>query len=137
MKPKKSSHIDTMNNLFSIAQEACMVGKSTSDFETDFVALLEFISLHPKCKPAAESRFISGIRDGILCWELIAFCMHSLRWPAVEEELRSSITEINDLRRRASLSCILDAMNDAWPDAALYQYYQHEGSAHEKETIVR
>jgi hypothetical protein len=114
---------EILEGLFSEAEIACDRGFSTVDFEPAFVRLLEFINEHPQCKVVAERRFLVGMVDASLCWELISFCMHSLKFEAVKEEANRLI----DPRRPRGwgpLSSIVASFDDDWEDADMYDYYR-------------
>jgi hypothetical protein len=113
-----------MHELFDAANRACNAGESASDFESAFVALLSYLEDHPRCMPSAELRFILGIREGTLCWELISFCMHKLRLEAVRAEVVRAIDALGGPRDAAALSHVLEAFEDAWEDAESYAFYR-------------
>ena len=96
----------SLGELFDAAQKACDEGVSTLDFEPAFIRLLEFIEHHPECRASAERRFLDGISSRAICWELVSFCMHSLRMQAVKEEV---------LR-------LLDGSSESTPDGASFAY---------------
>ncbi len=113
-----------LDDLFDAANRAVDAGASTSDFEPAFVRLLAFVRENPECQPAAEARFVGGVRSGALSWELVAFCMNTLRYRAVEDEVRRLLAELPDPRHTAVLLHMLDAFGDAWEDAEMYAYYR-------------
>jgi hypothetical protein len=112
-----------LGELFESAEKACNEGVSTSDFEPAFVRLLEFIERHPECYASAERRFLSGLSNGSMSWELVSFCMHSLRMQAVKDKVRSLLDEGSEPRDMGPLSHILASFKDDWEDAVMYEYY--------------
>lgn len=116
--------------LFAAAEEQYARGSSTSDYEPAFIRLLEFIQSHPACHQAAERRFLDGLTTGSPSWELISFCMHSLRMEAVRREATRLIVPENP-RGWGALSSIVAAFDDDWEDADLWEYFTptHESCA--------
>ena len=112
-----------LERLFARAQRECTAGSSTTDFEPAFVRLLEFIKLHPECHVVAEQRFLEGLTTKPLCWELISFCMHSLRMKAIRSEA-SRLIDPNNPRGWGPLSDIVASFEDEWEDAEMYEYYR-------------
>lgn len=116
--------LQRMHDLFGDASRACEEGQSTADFEPTFVALLNYLEQHPSCHMHAEHRFIEGIREGNLGWELVSFCMHKLRLEAVRNEAVRALNAPQDPRSVVVLSHVLESFEDAWEDADMYPYYR-------------
>lgn len=113
----------SLDVLFQAAERACDAGASTTDFEPEFVRLLEFIKQHPVCHRKAERRFLEALSTPSLSWELVTFCMHSLRMQAVRDEACRLIAENKD-PRRIWLTHVIDSFSDDWEDAEMYEYYR-------------
>lgn len=109
--------------LFDEAETECREGSSTTDFEPAFVRLLTFIRENPACHDAAERRFLDGLSSRPLCYELITFCMHSLRMDAVKRAATRLIDPQNP-RGWGPLSDIVASFEDEWEDADMYEYYR-------------
>lgn len=115
--------------LFAKAAHACDHGASTSDFEPAFSELLDFLERVPASRQYAEKRFLAGLADGSVCWELTSFCMHSLRMQAVKNEVERLITNETDPRWMGPLSHILASFDDEWDDAEMYERYRPSTSS--------
>lgn len=113
-----------MHELFDAANRACNEGESTSDFEPAFVGLLTYLEQHPDCSLDAERRFVEGVLEGTLCWELVSFAMHKLRLEPVRRETARAIGASRDPRDATALSHVLDAFDDAWNGTEMYAYYR-------------
>ena len=117
--------VQELQTLFGRAKSAC--DDDGVDMEQRFIALLEYLKQHPELRQAAEARFIAGL-DGDLCWELISFCMHSLRYDAVREACNQQLHAADDPRDWSFLNSIIDSFGDDWEDRDLYDYYDKEGA---------
>ena len=122
----KEPALARMHELFDAANRACNDGESASDFEEAFVVLLTYLEQHLECRPRAELRFVEGVREGKLCWELITFCMHKLRLDGVRQETIRALAALGDARNAAALSHVLESFEDAWEDADMYAHYEKE-----------
>jgi hypothetical protein len=124
--------------LFDAAQKSCRAGTSTDEWEPELVALLEFIEQHPDCLPHAEKLFIEGLArpNDSLCYEIVSFCMHSLRMPTVKEAASRLISQ-SDPRGWGPLSDIIASFEDSWDDADLYEYYGTQSSRRRKDMLIR
>jgi hypothetical protein len=109
--------------LFDAAQSSCRTGTSTDEWEPGLVLLLEFIQQHPECLAHAEKLFLEGLYDKSLCYEIVSFCMHSLRLVAVKEAALRLI-DPRDPRRWNTLSDIVASFDDTWDVAECYEYYR-------------
>jgi hypothetical protein len=113
---------DDLAALFDQAEAECTRSPFTNDHEAAFVRLLEHIRANPEALPEAEARFVDAIATNSLCYELVAFCMHTLRLPSVAEAARQRLSP-SDPRGWGPLSTILSSFEDDWSDASMYEYY--------------
>ena len=119
-----------LRSLLATAERACDEGDSTSDFEPAFTEVLLFIREHPACRVDAVATMASALhRPDALPWELLAFLMHELRWPEVQEEVTRVIQQSEDWRIKTALSNVVAAFEDGWPDADLYQRWRKPTSS--------
>ncbi|MEU7153114.1 hypothetical protein AB0B79_27220 [Streptomyces sp. NPDC039022] len=93
--------------------------------EPDLERALEILQSAPEQRQELETELISLLdpaREGIV--ELVAFTMHELRWPRIEQEIRRRITEhtgnVSDIRLYEAM---LDAFSDSWRDRDLYERF--------------
>ncbi|MEU3543986.1 hypothetical protein [Streptomyces paromomycinus] len=100
------------------ARESC----GTEALEPDLERALEILRTAPEMREELETELISLIdpaREGIV--ELVAFTMHELRWPRIEQEIRGRLTEnpgnVSNIRLYEAM---LDAFSDSWSDRDLY-----------------
>jgi hypothetical protein len=120
-----SQQNSSLDELFQKAIAKWHMVDTVEEFEPEFTELLDYIIAHPELRPAAEERFLVGLRfEDTVEWpsDLVCFCMFELRWPrikqAVEDMFRSG-----DARYRELYRIVLDAFTDAWPDRHLYSRF--------------
>jgi hypothetical protein len=91
--------------------------------ESAMVTLLGFIKAHPEARPAFVSAFVesvSGTKGAAL--DVIAFCMHELRWPEILEAARTCNRNPNP-RSMNLIARIIEAYDDDWDSRDLYAYF--------------
>lgn len=95
-----------------------------ADVEPAGLAILDLVAAYPELREEFIQLFVNVLSDGP--WEMLAFCMHTLRWP----EVRAIIQQKRD-REIATISArtspvfdhVLDAFNDAWEDVDMFPYF--------------
>ncbi|MEU7132957.1 hypothetical protein [Streptomyces sp. NPDC046261] len=104
--------------ILDAAEESCGVEALERDLERALAVLQRNADLRPQFETELIS-LIDSIREGVV--ELVSFVMHELRWQAVEEGIRSRISDpranVSDLRLYEAM---LDAFSDSWRDRDLY-----------------
>jgi len=113
-----------LDRAVAMAQSAYEAGESVADMEPAFAALVDFIQGTPGVEPAAEARFASAVRDGSLGLELMEFCVHVFRWPAVVAEARRLLGEAEHPELLQGTLHLVAAACDDWEDAELYSYFR-------------
>jgi hypothetical protein len=101
------------------------------DLEPALVEVLRLAKSCPEARPELARCFIDLVRHPERGpWEVVQFCMHSLRWSevraAVEEDFERAKAD-QDWRAIPVLSHILAAFDPAWDDADLYRAYRRNG----------
>lgn len=98
--------------------------------ESSLIDLLEFIKEHVECRDGFVSVFAAMVASGedalIVPWEVLAFCMHELRWSEVLKIVESALDDAmrrNDWRAINVLANYRDAFYDDWDAADLFKYY--------------
>ena len=109
-----------LGQLFERARTACEQGISTRDFEPILTELLDYILEHPSCHKQARTLLIRAVSAPDVCWELVAFCLHELRWEDVAQEARTIIFSSPAPSTKAAQLHILAAMNDNWDGRDLF-----------------
>lgn len=120
----RGNKLDALHELFNVAARSAEAGLSPSDFERDFATLVDFIRRHPTLRPAAVRRFVRCVASWDLSPELVAYCMHDLRFPEVLEALRAAVTATADVRRQAMLWDTIGSFDDDWKDAHMYERFR-------------
>lgn len=97
-------------------------------YDVCFSKILRFIKDNPSLRTSIETFFCDIVEKGpVIPYELIAFCMHELRWSNVrrlaEERIRREPTKPN---LHQLMSQIIDAYNDDWVGRLFYAYYTPE-----------
>ncbi|WP_143734789.1 hypothetical protein [Microbispora rosea] len=111
-----------------IIQEVLHTAEATcgvEDLERDLERALAVLQRNPDLRPQFETELttlIDSIREGVV--ELVSFVMYELRWPVIEEAIRSRISEprrnVSDLRLYEAM---LEAFSDSWRDRDLYRKF--------------
>ena len=114
---------DHLDNLFEAAMNACEKGASAADFEDAFVNLLRYITCHPGSRAKAENLFIGALDFKVTPWEVIAFCMHELRWDRIRREIESRARKATDPRSQRVLGLMRESFEDRWDQREMYSYY--------------
>jgi hypothetical protein len=116
--------IDEFNRLVRETHDADM---REEPIEPHLVRVLTAIKSHPECRTEYGAAFKALIESrASLPWELVPFCMHELRWDdvkAVIEERYAEARKQDDWRAIPVYSKYLDAFNDDWESADLFQYF--------------
>jgi hypothetical protein len=99
----------------------------TPDLEPFGLRILELVRAHPELRTEFERAFCElWRRPDVGPWELVMFCMHSLRWPEVqryyERELQRTIAQ-EDFRAHPIARDIVDSFRDDWEDRDLFPFY--------------
>jgi hypothetical protein len=92
--------------------------------ENAMVTLLGFIKEHPESRQVFVSEFlesVSGTKGVEL--DVVAFCMHELRWPEVLEAARTRNRNPHP-RSMNLIARIIEAYDDDWDSRDLYAYYR-------------
>ena len=114
--------MDELRRLFERAIAECDQGESTVDFEGSFVALLDHIKQHREIRGQTEALFLEALSASPTPWELISFCMHELRWQAVQDRAEALRAEANDPRAKRVFDLILEAFREDWDQRDMYSY---------------
>ena len=99
----------------------------TPSLEPFGLRILELVRLHPENRAEFERAFCElWKRPDAGPWELVMFCMHSLRWSEAqqyyERELQSAIAR-QDWRAIPVARGILDSFRDDWENRDLFPFY--------------
>jgi hypothetical protein len=98
--------------------------QSVTDYEPPMRAVLDFVLANPHMRSEFASDFMTMLEDSNLGpWELIEYCMHTLRWPEIEAEAIRQIRTNEDPRVHSVMSHILHAFADDWSGADMYVLY--------------
>jgi hypothetical protein len=95
----------------------------TSDLVPYGRQILSLIERHPERRSDFERAFCDLWQTPFGPWELISFCMHTLRWPVVRQFIERAFREAEqrqDWRSLPIASHILASFSDDWPDADLF-----------------
>jgi hypothetical protein len=106
------------------AQQACDTLESSKDIEPYFSKVLEFIESHPELNAEFKYFFTRMIllNDAIPV-ELVAFCMHKLRWTEIRTAAENRCDSATTPGLRAAMADVISAYSDDWSDADLYSFY--------------
>ena len=94
------------------------------DVEPAGLAIIDLVAAHPELRGEFVQLFVRILREDP--WELLAFCMHSLRWPEVCEIIQKERDqEMARIGARTSrvFDHVLAAFNDDWEDIDMFPYY--------------
>ena len=117
---------DVLDTLMADAESCCRQGESTEHFEPALSKLVAYLQANPDIRALAESRFVPGITTASLCWELVAFCMHILRFERVRTEVEQLLRHRPNPRSMGYLSNILRSFDDDWEDRELFARFRNE-----------
>lgn len=125
MGQEMSAGLQEFDRLVQDARRICEGPTSTSDYEELFVQVLSYVKKNGHLDREFRDAFVAMVGEPSRGpWELIAFCMHELRWPEVLERAREYSASSNDPRRIAVAAAIEASYSDDWDAAELYEYYQ-------------
>ena len=97
--------------------------------EAPMVALLALVREHPE-ERALFVRLFAEIDAGLhpAPYQLLAFCMHELRYPEIKEKILNDMHGREDtawyVRRMNYVSMIMHAYDDDWASADMWAYYE-------------
>jgi hypothetical protein len=121
-----------LEQFWSLCQQAEMAMRSpnsrgTPDLERFGLEILNLIEGHSDIRTDFEAAFCElWQRTPDTPWEIVMFCMHTLRWLNVrrfyEQQLQSAVAR-QDWRAEPVARRILDSFNDEWEDRDLFPYY--------------
>lgn len=97
---------------------------STLDYEGPFVQVLDLVRQNLHCRSMLSPIFIEYLRAfDFSLLDLIAFCMHELRWQEVFVAAQRMHGKSARLDEQHAMNCIMDAFEDDWSDRDLYPYF--------------
>ena len=113
--------------LIDSASQAELELHDSREVEPYYEAVLDALLANPTLRAEAVRIFIRGLSSlHTLSFDLIAYCMHTLRWPEVREAviLLSEPQDTADWRRRSQhFPALLRAFEDNWGGRELYRRY--------------
>ena len=107
--------------LCRLAEQAYNEDQAVS-FESTLIDILIFVKNNQSARNELVEEFKSLLSSGNGPFEAVAFCMHELRWPEIQDFAIARMNTSTDPRSEALRSLVL-AYDDDWPDADLYAYY--------------
>jgi hypothetical protein len=116
---------DKLRQHIATIEQISRVTYSYRDIEQHLIDLLRFLEFNMNWRADLEPVLIEIIDtspDGVV--QILEFTMHTLRWDGVQralENLRDTTPSWNEKR---SAERILEAWDDDWEDADLYDYYR-------------
>ena len=120
-----SYHMTPFLTLCRKAKHSCETLDSVSDFEPDFMDVLNYIHANPTDKMEFVRIFIEMLDNKELGpWELISFCLHDQRWPEVKDAALNCLNISSDHRIKSVMADIVAACCDDWVGAKMYAYFQ-------------
>lgn len=106
------------------AEQACDTLESSKDIEPYFSKVLDFIQSHPELTAQFKDFFTQMVsRNDAIPVELVAFCMHNLRWDEIRTVAENRCDSATTPGLRAAMADIIGAYADDWSDADLYSCY--------------
>jgi hypothetical protein len=94
-----------------------------ADIKPAGFAIIRLVAAHPEMRAEFVTLFGRTLHDGP--WELLAFCMHSLRWPEVREIIqREREQQVARIGARTSpvFDHVLAAFDDDWEDIDMFSH---------------
>lgn len=94
------------------------------DVESAGLAIIDLVAAHPELRAEFVQLFVRVLHERP--WELLVFCMHSLRWPEVREIVqRDRDREVARVGARTSrvFDHVLAAFKDDWEDIDMFPHY--------------
>lgn len=121
--------MESFLKLYDDALSATQRYDDASLYEPYFVAVLSFIKKHPDLIQNIKATVCNVVEKGnVLPYELIAFCMHELRWPEVLDSANKRIqAEDRNPHARRLAELIVEAYDPMWDCRVLYSYYSAHG----------
>lgn len=106
------------------AKQACEQMNSSTQYEPYLQRVLAYVKAHPSLRAEFSDAFVQMLANSSKGpWELIAFCMHDLRWSEVQTAAIDEQQRDSDHRVKTIMANVIDAFSDNWGDADLYNYY--------------
>jgi hypothetical protein len=119
-EPNWTSALQILERLQAPRPDAVMIA---SELEADFLQLLQVINRSPSLRARFSDLFSRMIRGEIPEPEnMVAFCMHELRWPEVLEVAKREAAKW-DPRTLSVATQVVEAFQDDWRDRVLFPHY--------------
>ncbi len=108
---------------FRLSVEAHEAAISSLEFEPEASLVLDLLERSPRQKGLMEELVGNGLTTGELSCELAAYWMHELRFPSVRRLLTEFVDKADDPREARALETVIQAFEDGWDGAAVYERY--------------
>ncbi len=128
--PEASPIQRLLRQRFDTAAAKSLAVLNLDDAEPEMARFLRLVQKHAEQRPYIAQLFLDSFGDSYYLrgapWEFLQFCMHTLRWPEVQEFIigqRDADVSQHGARSSTIWNDILQAFQTDWKDAILYQKY--------------
>jgi hypothetical protein len=118
-------------SLFEKASARVLQVNSLADAEAEIVTFLKCVQEHPEQRQFIVDLFINAVLGRMGAWEVVQFCLHTLRWPEMQKFIHDQW--LNESKERGARTSkvweqLLAAFEDNWEDAEFFR----NGASHSK-----
>jgi hypothetical protein len=110
--------------LFAEASARLLQVDSFTDAESEIASFPKCVQEHPEQRPFVVGLFTSALLDRCGAWEVVQFCLHTLRWPEMREFIEAQWTkQSNEIGSRTSQiwEQLIEAFDDDWQDLEFFK----------------
>ena len=116
---------DELRQYIATIERISRVTYSYSDIEQQLIDLLRFLESNMNWRADLEPvlmEIVGTSPDGVV--QILEFTMHTLRWDGVHRALENLRDTTPNWNEKRTAERILEAWEDDWEDADLYDYYR-------------
>lgn len=124
-----TNNTDIISHFFEFTQKAEFIEKNHMDVSPEkyFDDVLAYVMENLDYKADFCTAFIDIVRNPDLgSVELVQYCMHVLRWQELKEYFTDWLNKEQSERARHVLRRILEAFDDDWFDARMYERFREK-----------
>jgi hypothetical protein len=117
--------MNAFDSLVSLAAKAVEKHDDVARQEESLVNLLLFMKQHSEQLAAMKLSLCEMVsKADHVPADVIAFCMHDLKWPEVRHAAEKRREELSHPNGRRLMEHIIEAYDKNWDCKALYEYYR-------------
>jgi hypothetical protein len=115
--------VDASNKLLQLCQWSKKRDDELQGGEGSYIYILEFLRDNSVHSSDLSKTLVQCIKYPYFVYpELVAYCMHALKWNEVRDQISLELIETSDLRLQSAFRMVLSGYEDDWNDEGYFTY---------------